>query len=388
MTQIKADWLSAAPTQRIFTLLTEAGFQAYVVGGCVRNTLMGQSAKDIDFTTDAHPEIVTELAEEAGIKVIPTGIEHGTVTLISDGMPFEVTTFRRDVATDGRRATVAFSDNVTDDARRRDFTINALYADAGGNVVDPLNGLPDLHVRRLRFVEEADQRIKEDYLRSLRFFRFHAWYGDPDEGLDPEALNAIARNLDGLETLSRERIGSEILRLLEAPDPAPAVASMRQTGVLRTILPGADDGALAALVYLEEIHGLEPDPIRRLAVLGGEEVSKRLRLSRKQAETLNILRNADPMASPGVAGYRLGQETAASAALISAASLSQNLPPNALTEIQHGASQTFTLKAADLMPDLSGPALGDALKALETQWIESGFELSRDDLLKRHRNQG
>ena len=388
MTQIKAEWLSAAPTQRVFALLTDAGHQAYAVGGCVRNTLLGEPVKDIDITTDAHPETVTKLGENAGIKVVPTGIEHGTVTLIANNIPHEVTTFRRDVATDGRRATVAFSDNITDDARRRDFTMNALYADADGNIVDPLKGLPDLHARRFRFIEDADQRIKEDYLRSLRFFRFQAWYGDPQEGPDPDALDAIARNLDGLETLSRERVGSEIIRLLEAPDPAPAVATMRSTGVLHAVLPGAEDGTLAPLIYLEQIHGIDPDPIRRLAALGGEDVSKRLRLSRKLADTLKILKTADPMLPFGEAGYRMGQGAAISAALLFAASLSQNLNPNQLAEIQYGSTQVFPLKANDLMPDMTGKALGDALKSLENQWIKSKFALSRNALLDLHRNQG
>ncbi|CAN0606338.1 unnamed protein product, partial [Ectocarpus sp. 12 AP-2014] len=162
------------------------------------------------------------------------------------------------------------------------------YSDANGRISDPLDGLPDLHARCVRFIEDADQRIREDYLRSLRFFRFHAWYGDPSAGFDPEALDAIARNVDGIASLSRERVGSEIKRLLEAPDPVPAIAGMRSTGVLNAVLEGADDRALGPLVHLEETLGLAPDPIRRLASLGGTNVADRLRLSRQDADRLRI----------------------------------------------------------------------------------------------------
>jgi tRNA nucleotidyltransferase/poly(A) polymerase len=188
----------------------------------------------------------------------------------------EVTTLRRDVATDGRRAIVAFGTDLAEDAARRDFTINALYLAPDGTLLDPTGGLPDLAARRIRFVGHASTRIREDYLRSLRYFRFHAWHGDPAEGLDPDALDAIARNLDGLDTLSRERMGHEMLRLLAAPDPAPAVAAMRVTGTLARVLPGAGDGLLAPLVHIEEEARLPLDPLRRLAALGGEEVSERL----------------------------------------------------------------------------------------------------------------
>lgn len=228
--------------------------------GCVRNALLGAEASDIDIATDAHPERVVELAAGAGLKAIPTGIEHGTVTVVSGGIPHEITTFRRDVETDGRRATVAFSDTVSEDAARRDFTMNALYARPDGTLLDPLGGLPDLNARHVRFIGQAKDRIREDYLRSLRYFRFHAWYGDAAAGFDPDALDAIASNLDGLERLSRERVGAEILKLLAAPDPAPAIAAMRGAGVLGAVLPGADDRSLAVLVSLEQAADAAADP--------------------------------------------------------------------------------------------------------------------------------
>ncbi|MCK4711369.1 MAG: CCA tRNA nucleotidyltransferase, partial [Marinosulfonomonas sp.] len=175
MTQITADWISNPNTQKVCEMLTDAGFECFFVGGCVRNALLGAPVNDIDISTNALPDRVMELAKAAGLKAVPTGIDHGTVTVIADGTPFEITTYRRDVETDGRRAVVAFSDTIMDDAHRRDFTMNALYADADGVIIDPLNGMPDLLARRIRFIEDADLRIKEDYLRILRFFRFHAW---------------------------------------------------------------------------------------------------------------------------------------------------------------------------------------------------------------------
>lgn len=241
MTRIVADWLRHPATLAVCDAIETGGHRALFVGGCVRNALMGEPVSDLDISTDAMPERVMQLARHAGLKAIPTGIEHGTVTVVSGGIPHEVTTFRKDVETDGRRAVVAFSDRVEDDAARRDFTMNAIYADSDGQILDPLNGMPDLKARYVRFIGKAQDRIREDYLRSLRYFRFHAWYGDEVAGLDPDALSAIASNLEGLEGLSRERVGAEMLKLLAAPNPAPALAAMRSTGALAQLLPGADD---------------------------------------------------------------------------------------------------------------------------------------------------
>jgi len=292
--RIGGDWIDDPALQRVLALLGDGGHQALLVGGCVRNDLLGAPVSDMDIATDARPGRVIALAEQGGIKAVPTGVEHGTVTLVLNGAPFEITTFRRDIDTDGRRATVAFADDVEQDARRRDFTMNALYARADGTVIDPLGSLPDLSARRVRFIDDPAQRIAEDYLRILRFFRFHAWYGDADAGMDAEALAAIAAHLEGLAHLSRERVGAEIRKLLAAPDPAPSVAAMRAAGVLGVVLPGADDTALAPLVHLEGQAGIAPDAIRRLASLGGQDVVDRLRLSKADARHLQVLRAARP----------------------------------------------------------------------------------------------
>ncbi|HEX9857253.1 MAG TPA: CCA tRNA nucleotidyltransferase, partial [Paracoccaceae bacterium] len=371
-----------AETQAVCTLLTDAGYQALVVGGCVRNTLLGMAVGDIDIATDALPENVTVLAEKAGFRVVPTGMDHGTVTIISGGLPYEITTFRRDVATDGRRAVVAFSTSIREDAARRDLTMNALYATPSGRVIDPLGGLADLQARRVRFVGEAQARIREDYLRILRFFRFHAIYGDPEGGLDTEGLAACAANSAGIETLSRERVGAEMRKLLGARDPGPAVAAMTQAGVLAHVLPGADDRALAPLVHLEAGVARAPHWLRRLAVLGGEGQTERLRLSR--AESVDLGRIRDEIGSlRGAAelAYRHSEAIAGDIILARAALLQTPPPEGWQAEAGRGVAARFPLTAADLMPGLQGAALGARLKELEARWIASGLALTRAELL-------
>jgi len=380
--KITGDWISAEPTQAVCRMLEEAGYQALFVGGCVRNALLGAPVSDIDIATDGQPETVVDLSNKAGLKPVPTGIEHGTITVVSDGVPHEVTTFREDVETFGRHATVAFSTDVVQDARRRDFTMNALYARSDGTVIDPLNGLPDLEARRIRFIEDPVQRIREDYLRILRFFRFHAWYGDPEGGLDPDGLAAIANHVDGLSELSRERVGAEMIKLLSAPDPAPSVATMRASGVLLAVLPGADDRALAPLVHLESEVGALPDGMRRLAVLGGDGLQDRLRLSKAQSKCLTTLRSqVSAMCDPSELGYRYGEKDGQDILLLRAALLEQPWNPADLDGLSQGAKATFPIKVADLMPEYEGPQLGKKLNALEQRWIDSGFTLTRKDLL-------
>ena len=378
--RITGDWLAQPGTQALCGALEAAGYRALFVGGCVRNALLGVPVADVDIATDARPEAVTRLAEAAGLRVVPTGIEHGTVTVIAGGVPHEVTTFRRDVETDGRRAVVAFAQDVAEDAARRDFTMNALYADARGNVIDPLGGLPDLVARRLRFVGDAHQRIREDYLRILRFFRFHAHYGDPGQGMDAEALAASAELAEGVDGLSRERIGSEIRKLLAAPDPAPAVAAMAQAGVLARVLPGSDPRALAPLVHLE--GDLPPRWQRRLAALGGQEVEERLRLSRADAAVLAALRDAVGRGwSPAALGWKLGAEGGRDAVLLRAALLESPLPTDWQTDVARGAASVMPVTAIDLMPDLQGAALGARLKEIEARWLASDLRLTRADFL-------
>ncbi|MGG7645084.1 CCA tRNA nucleotidyltransferase [Rhodovulum sp. YNF3179] len=382
MTRVTGSWLDSDDTQAVMAVLEAAGHQALAVGGCVRNALLGVAVSDVDIATDARPERVMEIAAAAGLKAVPTGIEHGTVTVVANKVGHEVTTFRRDVETDGRRATIAYADRVEEDAHRRDFTMNALYARADGTVLDPLGGLPDLRARRVRFIDDPHDRIREDYLRILRFFRFHAWYGDPAAGLDPDGLAACAELAGGMDRLSRERIGAETRKLLGAPDPAPAVAAMAQAGVLIHVLPGADPRALPVLVHLERAAGVPPDWRRRIAVIGGAEPAERLRLSKADQRHLERLRagldSGDPIA---VLGYRHGHGIARDVGLVRAALSGQPLPRDLETEAARGAAAVFPVKPRDLMPDHQGAALGRKLQDLEARWIASDFALTRAELL-------
>lgn len=374
-------WVNNPAARRVFHAVLAGGFDIFFVGGCVRNALLGEEDSDVDMSTNARPPDVIRLADVAGLKAIPTGIEHGTITVVANGVAFEVTTFRRDVETDGRRAVVAFSNDISDDARRRDFTMNALYADLDGNIFDPLGGLPDLLARRVRFIEDAEQRIKEDYLRILRFFRFSAWYADQSVGFDAETLAGIAANTSGLETLSAERIGQEITKLLGAPNPAPAVAVMRQIGVLPIILPGADDRWLGPLVHLESAMKVAPEWQTRLAVLGGADTAMRLRLSNADARRIAFLQDQGFAGAPlAEIAYRNGEDAALQVMLMRAA-MAESMPEATVIDtISSAAVAVFPLKAADLMPEFQGPALGARLKTLEAAWIASGFTLTAEAL--------
>ncbi|AXI56575.1 CCA tRNA nucleotidyltransferase [Sulfitobacter sp. JL08] len=382
MTVLRAEWIAFDQTQAVCRALTDAGAQALFVGGCVRDALLGVNVSDIDIATDAIPEDTIELAVAAGLKAIPTGIDHGTITVLSGGRPYEITTFRKDIETDGRKATVRFSKDLKDDARRRDFTMNALYATPQGKVVDPLGGMDDLRARRVRFIEDPAQRIEEDYLRILRFFRFSAWYAEPENGFDLDALAAIAGHLDGLDRLSKERIGKEMLKLLSAPDPAPAIATMNQMGILDRILSGAQDRALAPLIHIENSARQQPDALRRLAALSAATPADDLRLSKSDARAIMLLReSAASTASATELGYRLGEQQAIDAILLRNALFETEFDESTLLSAKVGSQQVFPVKAADLMPEYTGKALGKKLETLQSAWIRSGFTLTRDALL-------
>jgi len=381
---LQANWLSRPATQGLCAALEAAGYHALFVGGCVRDGIIGRAVTDIDIATDARPERVMQITRDVGMKPIPTGIDHGTVTVVVNGYPHEVTTFRRDVETDGRRAVVAFSERVEEDALRRDFTMNALYADARGAVMDPLgSGIADLTARRVRFIGDPHDRIAEDYLRILRFFRFHAHYADPAGGLDAEGLAACAEMAEGIKQLSRERVGAEMVKLLAAPDPGPGVAAMAQAGVLARVLPGADASRLSLLIHLEGIAGLAPDPIRRLALLGGQDMADALRLSKAQASGIANRRNRiGDAAGPGALGYFMGEQAGRDVVLLRAALFETTVSEADLAAVARGAAQVCPVRAADLKSaGLAGPALGQALRDLQARWIASDFSLSKAELL-------
>lgn len=363
---------------QVLSALSAEGAQALIVGGAVRNALLGEPISDIDIATSARPQDTVRLARAAGLRTVPTGIEHGTVTIIAGGRGYEATSFRRDVETDGRHAVVAYSDSIEEDARRRDFTMNALYATRDGQVLDPVGGLSDLAQRKLRFVGDARARISEDYLRILRFFRFLAWYG---READMQALAACHELRAGLANISRERIGHEIRKLLAAPDPSQAVAFMAEAGVLPLVLPGADATDLTELIEAERDFGTGALPRwpRRLALLAPTDPAGALRLSRDEARMQTHLTEAQTMAA-GAAAYRFGRAIAAQSVLIGAAH-GKTPPFGWCHAIARATQAVFPLTAADLVPDLTGAALGRALRHAEAAWIASDFTLTRAQLL-------
>lgn len=385
-----APWLAAPETQAVFAALAASGHPARAVGGCVRSALIGRPVADIDIATPAPPEAVVEAAAAAGLRSVPTGIEHGTVTVVSGGIPHEVTTLRRDVSTDGRRATVAFTDDWRQDAERRDFTMNALYCDADGTLHDPVGGLPDLLARRVRFIGDADRRIAEDYLRILRFFRFHAELG---EGLaDREALAACIRGRDGLPRLSAERVRAELVRLLVARRAVEAVADMFDCGLLPGLVGAAPRlGVLAEFVAAEERLGEAPDAMLRLAALAvavDDDVPRlaaRLRLSRAEAQALvaiddRLTAHVAGLGSPPAERRRLYEIGPARwrAAAIALATLKPEQTDAAgrlLSFSRLWTRPVLPVKGADALRlgVAPGPGLGQLLAGLEAWWVEHDF---------------
>ncbi|WP_274627962.1 CCA tRNA nucleotidyltransferase [Arvimicrobium flavum] len=407
---ITAEWLSNPALQRLLAVLSADVEEARVAGGAVRNTLLGVPVTDIDIATTTLPEETARRAEAAGFKAVPTGAEHGTVTVIARGTPFEVTTLRADVETDGRRARVVFGRDWKQDAERRDFTINALYAKADGTIVDLVGGASDIDSRTIRFIGDAETRIREDYLRILRFFRFFAWYGSGRP--DADGLRAGARLKEGLDQLSAERVWAELKRLLSAPDPSRALLWMRQAGVLSRILPESEKwgiDAIHGLVQAERDLGWEVDPMLRLEAMVPpaaermEAMAERLKLSNNEAERLEKWAKA-PQVRPDASERSLGQLLYASSPeglcdrlrlALSAARWRAAQDTNALVEAggharllraaQEWARPTFPLKGADLLGLglAKGPKVGEILKALEAEWVASGFEIERGALMKR-----
>ncbi len=406
----KDEWFRDAGLQRIMTLLNRDHGEARVVGGAVRNALMDMPVKDIDIATTLTPAEVVERAEAASMKTVPTGIDHGTVTLVIAGRGYEVTTLRADVETDGRRATVAFGTDWQVDAERRDLTINALYARADGEIVDLVGGFEDIEKGVIRFIGDPAARIAEDYLRVLRFFRFFAWYGTGRP--DAEGLKACAAAKDKLSGLSAERIWAETKKLLGAPDPGRALLWMRQTGVLTEVLPETEKwgiDAVPGIIQMEKAFRFEPDPLLRIAGMIPPDSDRiaalagRLRLSRAEDGRLTAWSKAPAVAYdmkdaafdrllydsdvPAVvdrlklqlAGAR-SRAITDSRAMVEAAGFSRM--------IDHAARwkrPVFPLSGTDLMDAgvPKGPDVGETRRRLEREWVESNFRLDREALLSR-----
>ena len=386
-----APWLRADALVTVLETLAREGGDARVVGGSVRNALIGAPITDIDIATPLLPAAVMERAARAGLSVHPTGIEHGTVTIVSDGHPFEVTTLRRDVETDGRRAVVAFSSDWREDAARRDFTMNALYANASGEVFDYFGGIEDLAARRVRFIGDAHERIREDYLRILRFFRFNAQIGQGPP--DAQGLAACVALKDGLARLSSERIGVEMMKLLAAPRAGEVVAVMAQCSILTRVL-GRDTypDRLSRLIAIEQACGLAPDPIARLAVLalessaGASHLATHLRLSNAEADALGAAAQRHSAYEPRTPEaearrwlYKTGRDNFLRGALNSWASSAASPADEARKEraflAQRWAIPAMPVRGADVLAlgVKAGPGVGEILRAFEEWWMEAGF---------------
>ena len=378
--RIDGPWIRSAPAEFVWERLTDRGHRALFVGGAVRNAVLGLPVKDFDVATDAVPESVVAAFDGADVSISTHGILFGTVMVVRNELPIEITTFRRDIETDGRRACVAFSDRIEDDAARRDFTMNAIYAEFDGTLVDPLGGLSDLLERRIRFVGSARERIFEDRLRMLRLFRFQAHFGHPDAGIDPEAEAAVRELAGGISIVSAERITTEMLNLLGASKPGSAVSSMAATGLLGRVLPGAEPGLLPRLERLERELNVLPDSLRRLAAIGGDAGS--LRLDRRSAARLRRLStDIGPETVPEALGYRFGVQDGLGIALLRAARTGSAPPGDLQERLRSGARQRFPVKAAHLPAELEGETIGNALRELEGRWLESGFSMTDDELL-------
>ena len=381
-------WMTAKPLAKVMAAL---GGEARYVGGAVRNTLLGLDVADIDIATPLTPDVVTKRLDAAGLKAVPTGIEHGTITAVADGQPYEVTTLRRDVETDGRRAVVAFATDWKEDAGRRDFTMNALYAAADGEIFDYHNGIADLKEGRVRFIGDATARIREDYLRILRLFRFHAWYGKGE--LDAVALNAAAAEKAGLAKLSGERIAQEMLRLLEAENPLPVLRVMAASGILAEILPGALDMArLERLCAIDAANFFTPDPVLRLAALLGNDAKSaasaadRFKLSNKDRGRIEDLAGAKEKIVSYLSIrevrkllYRLDRERFRDRTFLrwaEDAKMSNAIQWRALLELANVWQRPdFPLTGRDVMqagvPE--GPLVGQILNEVEDWWIDADF---------------
>ncbi|WP_395686385.1 CCA tRNA nucleotidyltransferase [Aestuariivirga sp.] len=382
-----ADWLQAPPLRRILEVIAAAGGEARVAGGAVRNALMGEPVTEVDLATTLSPEAVSAACMAQGLGVHPTGIAHGTLTVVADHQPFEVTTLRHDVETDGRRAIVQFTDDWRADARRRDFTINALYCDASGTVYDYVGGYADILRRRVSFVGSPAQRISEDYLRILRFFRFHARYGEGDpDAAGLAACVAAASHLDGL---SAERVRQEMFKLMVAPGAIATLQLMAASGILGRLLPYTEDWSV--------LTRLPPDPILRLAILAREPLTMkdRWRLSNHEVRRLEALVSLTPP-QPGlrpqeqrVILYEVGRQAWCDMVLIGWARSGAAMDDPAWQELfdlpEHWQAPVFPVSGRDLlaMGMAPGPGVGDALRKLEDWWMASGFAPGRQDLLDR-----
>lgn len=404
----KAPWLDDTDVKVLLNALNNGGNETRVIGGAVRNFLLQHDAGDIDFATTLLPDETIACVEKASFKAVPTGYAHGTITAVKNGRAFEITTLRQDIATNGRHAEVAFGKDWTEDAKRRDFSINALSCDAFGNVFDYCGGLADIETRTIRFIGDAETRIREDTLRSLRFYRFFALYGSGRP--DSNAIRATAKLKAGLAQLSAERVWAELKKLLSAPDPSRALLWMRQAGVLTAVLPESENwgiDSIPGLIAAEQSLGWQADPMLRLMAITPSDKSRiealatRLRFSKIESERMVAHASTakiDPETSELAMAKRLYLEgrsgvfdqlnlalaaARAKALLDDAAMINAAKFSRLLDFVKNWQMPVFPVSGKDLKAKgfVEGPDMGSALAEMEKRWIDSGFKLTQSQLL-------
>ena len=380
---LKDDWLSHPSINYLSTVFQRSGYEILFVGGCIRNTILKKQVNDVDIATAATPEEIIKICKKNNIKAIPTGVKHGTITIVIDEKTYQITTFRIDEKNDGRHASVKFIDSLELDASRRDLTINALYCDVDGKIIDPLKAFGDLRLGIVRFIGDPNKRILEDHLRILRFFRFYALYGDKKKNLNPTALDACKKHRKKLKKISKERVTLEVKKLLAASQPISTIKNMDKINILNQIIGNCEIGPFIKYVDFEQKYKIQISWLGRLLSLQNNSDYKMILLTKKENRIITklneaILKNVDPIEFSYYNGIELGLIYS----LLQNSFEKRELNKSLINQISSITTNLFPVKAADLGPKYHGKEIGNKLYELESKWIKSKFKLSKAQLLR------
>lgn len=380
---LEADWLSHPSIHFLSTVFQKSGYEILFVGGCIRNTILKKQVNDVDIATAATPEEIIKICKKNNIKSIPTGIKHGTITIIIDEKTYQITTFRIDEKNYGRHANVKFTDSLELDASRRDLTINALYCNVDGKIIDPLKAFGDLRLGIIRFIGDPNKRILEDHLRILRFFRFYALYGDKKKSLNLAALEACEKHQNKLKKISKERVTLEIKKLLAASNPISTVKKMDKIKILNQIIGNCEIGPFIKYIDFEQKYKIEISWLGRLLSLQNNADYKMILLTKKENRIITklneaILLNVDPIEF----SYYNGVELGLIYSLLQNSFEKLELNESLINQISSITKNLFPIKTSDLGPKYHGKEIGNKLNELEFKWIKSKFKLSKAQLLR------
>jgi len=380
--KLENNWLNQASAQCLSKAFKNYGYQALFVGGCVRNSILKVPVTDIDMATDALPETIIKISKENNFKFILTGLTHGTITIIIDKIAYQITTFRNDITNDGRHAKVEFTTSLLLDASRRDLTINAIYCDSYGKIIDPLNVLEDLNNRVIKFIGDPNKRIAEDYLRILRFFRFQAIYGNEMLEINVPALAACREHKSKLVKLSKERITSELRKLFLSNNPTRTIIKMTDTGILNQLFKNCSINSFISYIEAEKKYKIKINWIGRLLSLQGSNIEEVLTLTRQELKMIKYTKKAIGQNVPIFEfSYYNGIEYGIMYLLLQHGMKKTTVNKILINKVSSIVTRKFPVTAKDLMPKLKGKKLGDELKKLESQWIKSDFTLNKNQLL-------